>query len=81
MPLFFEILGHVITKTAREGLINEILYTDDLVFMSESLEILREKFLKWKEAFEGKRLKANLYKTKVMVSGLKEEIIKSKVDS
>ena len=55
----------------------ENLYADDLVLMSESTENLREKFLKWKEAFERNRLKKN----KVMVSDSKEEILTSKVDS
>ena len=49
--------------------------------MSESIENLKEKFLKWKEAFENKGLKVNLKKTKVMVSGSKGEALKSKVDS
>ena len=48
--------------------------------MSASIENLKEKFLKWKDAFESKRLKMNLKKTKVMVSGLKDEVLKSKVD-
>ena len=48
--------------------------------MSASIENLKEKFLKWKEAFESKRLKMNLKKTKVMVSGSKGEVLKSKVD-
>ena len=42
---------------------------------------LRAKFLKWKNAFEEKKIKVNLGKTIVMVSGLKEEIFISKVDS
>ena len=32
--------------------------------MSESIENLKEKFLKWKEAFENKGLKVNLKKHK-----------------
>ena len=36
--------------------------------------------MKWKEAFESKGLKVDLKKTKVMVSGSEEEIIRSKVD-
>ena len=59
---------------------NKILYADDLVIMSESIEMLKEKFFKWKEAFESKWLKVNLKKTKVMVSGSKGEILESKVD-
>ena len=45
---------------------NEILYADDLVLMSESIESLKEKFLKWKEAFESNGVKVNLRKTEVM---------------
>ena len=48
--------------------------------MSASIENLKEKFLKWKEAFESKRLKMNLKKTKAMVNGSKDEVLKSKVD-
>ena len=43
-----------------------MLYTDDLVLMSETMKELREKFWKWKEAFESKGLKVNLGKTKVV---------------
>ena len=79
-PLLFAIAADVISENGREGLMNEILYADDLVLMSESIENLKEKFLKWKEAFRSKRLKVNLKKTKAMVSGSKGEVLKSKVD-
>ena len=59
---------------------NEILFADNLVLMSKSIENLKEKFLKWKEAFESKGLKVNFKKTKVMVSGSKGEVLNSKVD-
>ena len=59
----------VISKNAREGLMNEILYADDLVLMSESMENYKKKFLKWKEALESKGLRVNPKKSKVMVSG------------
>ena len=79
LPLRFAIAVDAITKNAREGLLNEIWYADNLVLMSESTKNLREKFLKWKVAFESKGLNINFNKTKVMVSGSKEEISKSKV--
>ena len=72
-PLLFEIAVDVITENAREGLMNEILYVDDLVLMSESIENLKEKF-------ESKGIKINIKKTKVMMSGSKDEVLKSKVD-
>ena len=78
-PLLFAIAMDVISENAKEGLMNEILYADDSVSMSESMENLKEKF-EWKEVFESKGLKVNLKKTKVIVSGSKSEVLKSKVD-
>ena len=46
--------------------------------MSESLENLREKFLKRKEAFENKRLEVNLNNTKMIVNDSKE-ILENKI--
>ena len=54
--LIFAIVGDVVTEHAREGLLNEILYVDDLVLMSESMDDLRERFQKWRSALEGKGL-------------------------
>ena len=79
-PLIFAIVIDVVTENAREGLMTEMLYADDLVLMSETLEGMREKFWKWKMAFESKGLKVNLGKTKMMVSGAEEEVSVSKVD-
>ena len=54
-PLLFAIAVDVISENARKlGLVNEILYSNGLVLMSESIENLTEKFFKWKEAFESK---------------------------
>ena len=60
---------------------SEMLYADDLVLMSETMEGLREKFRKWKEAFESKGLKVNLGKRKVVVSGAEGKVSVSKVDT
>ena len=40
-PLIFAIVVDVVTEHATEGLLNEVLYADYLVLMSESLEDLR----------------------------------------
>ena len=50
--------------------------------MCERIDGLRNKFFKWKEAFESKDLKVNLGKTKVMVSGgiTKDDMSKINVD-
>ena len=65
-----------------EGALNELLYADDLVQMSETIKGLRNRFLKWKKAFENKGLKVNLGKTTVMVRGgiTKDSLSNSKVD-
>ena len=80
-PLIFAIVSDVVTDHAREGLLNEILYANDLVLMSESLDDLRERFKRWRSALEDKGLKVNVGKTKMMVSGTEEEIVLSKIES
>ena len=49
-PLVFAIVVDVVTESVRSGLMSKMLYADDLVLMSETMEGLREKFWKWKEA-------------------------------
>ena len=51
-----------------KGATSDLLNADGLVLMSEKIKGLRNKFLKWKEAFESKDLKVNHEKSKVMVS-------------
>ena len=78
----FAVMIDVVTSLAREGVLSELLHADDLVLMSETIEGLRNKFIKWKEALESKGLNANLEKTKVMVSNsiTKDVWSKSKFD-
>ena len=64
-PLVFAIVVDVVTESERSGSMNEMLYADDLVLMSETMEGLREKYWKWKEGFKSKGLQVNLGKTKV----------------
>ena len=59
----------------------QILYADDLVLMGETMEELKENFDEWREAFESKEMRVNLGKTKLMVSGMEEEALDSKIDS
>ena len=79
LPLLFAIAVGAISENAREGLMNEILYVNGLVLKNENIENFKEKFLKWNEPFESKGLKVNLKKTKVIVSGSKCEVLKSRV--
>ena len=52
----------VITENARKGVVNELLYADDLVIMSEDMEDLKERFWNWKNALESIGLKVNTRK-------------------
>ena len=63
-------------------MLNELQYADDLVLISETIEGLWNKFLKWKEAFESKGLKVNPGQTKVLVNGgfTKDGLPERKVD-
>ena len=51
-PFLFALVAAVVTEFTGEGAISELLYADDLVLMSETIHGLRDKFLKWKEAYE-----------------------------
>ena len=55
-------------KTARINFDN-LRYTDNITFMSESEEELKSLFLKVKEEREKAGLKLNIQKTKIMASG------------
>ena len=80
--LLFTVVVDVVTEFAREDALSELLCADDLVLISETIEGLRNKLLKWKKAIESKGLKVSLGKTKVMVSGgiTQDGLSKSKVD-
>ena len=69
-PLLFAIVVIVVTNEIKEGMLQEILYADDIVLIEESMEELQETFYGWKIALESKGLKVNQMKTKVMVSKL-----------
>ena len=72
----------VVTECSKEGGLSELLCAGDLVLVSESIEGLMNKFLKWREAFHSKGLKVNIGKSKVVVSGgiTRDSLSKSIVD-
>ena len=74
--LFMDIL----TENLRDGSSMELLYLDDPVFCGESLNEVMDNYGRWKNAMEGKGLKVNVDKTKVMklLFGKKNSV--SKVD-
>ena len=50
-------------------MLSEMLYADDLVLMSQTIEGFSYEFIKLNEVLESKRMKVNIAKTNVMVSG------------
>ena len=81
-PFLFALVIDAVTEFARDGALSELLCADDLVLMSETIKVLWDKILRWKEAFERKGLKLTFEKTKVIVSsGITQDCLsKSKVD-
>ena len=79
-PLLFAIVVDVITENARRGVVNELLYADDLVIMSKDMKDLKERFWNWKDALESKDLKVNTRKSKLMVNRSEGKLYKSKID-
>ena len=51
--LLFVIVLEALSREFRAGLLMELLYADDLVLMAETLELLKERIVKWKNGMEG----------------------------
>ncbi len=65
-PLLFIIVLEALSREFREGLPMELLYADDLILLADTMEELIEKLKSWRTEMEGKGLRVNLGKTKVM---------------
>ena len=70
------IVVDVVTNKIKEGMLQEIMYADDIVLTAESMAEPQETFHGWKSALESKGLKVNLMKTKVMVSKIWQVTVK-----
>ena len=46
-PCLLAVVVNVVKEFAREGVLSELLYADDLVMMSDTTEGLRNEFVKW----------------------------------
>ena len=79
-PFLFSIVPDVLSKDGKKGALYELLYADYLVLMAETMEELEAQFIRWKAAFEGKGLKVNLGKTKVMESSGSGVVVLAKID-
>lgn len=73
-PLLFNIVIEEATRECRTEVPWEMLYADDLVLTARSKKEVVDKFIEWKGALEKRGLKVNIAKTKILVTGKKEEV-------
>ena len=66
-PLLFSAVMDVISSEKRSGLPSDLLYTDDLVLMTPTMEQLSRHVSEWRTSLLDKGLKVNVGKYKVMV--------------
>merc|ERR1712081_76424 len=67
-PLLFIMVLEALSIEFRTGCPWELLYADDFALIAENLEELTVKLKNWKGGMEGKGLRVNMGKTKVLVS-------------
>ena len=67
-PLLFIIVLEALSQELRTGSPWELLYADDLVIITETIEELSQKLDAWKVNLEKKGLRVNMKKTKTMFS-------------
>ena len=75
-PPLFAIVIDVVTNEIKEGMLQEMLYVDDIVLIAESVAELQENVHGWKSALEINGLRVNLMKTKVMMSNIGQVTVK-----
>ena len=68
-PLLFILVLEALSRKLRTSVLCELLYVDDLVLLSESLDDCTSKFKKWKLEIEIKGLRVSSKKTKFMLLG------------
>ena len=66
-PLLFILVLEALSRELRSGVLWELLYADDLVLISKSLDDCISKFEKWKLEIESKELRMNSKKTKKLL--------------
>ena len=79
-PLLFIMVMNVLTEDVRDGSLMELLYADDLVLCGKSLNEVMGKYGRWKNAVEGKDMRANVDKRKGIQSSFGKKSSVSKVD-
>ena len=75
-PLLFILVLEALSREFRGGAPWELLYADDLVVISDTMEGCVEKLKAWKNGMEQKGLRVNMAKTKFLVSGTGLDVLK-----
>ena len=75
-PLLFTLVLEALSREFRTGVPWELLYADDLVVFSDSLEECIAKLKAWKAGMERKGLRVNMKKTKLLISGPGLDLLK-----
>jgi len=71
--LLFVIVMEAISREFRVVLPWELLYADDLVVVAKTEEDLIKRLNEWKDNMENRGTKANMNKTKVVISGERQK--------
>jgi len=75
-PSLFVIVMEALSREFRVALPWELLFTDDLVVMSETEDYLVKRLNAWKDNVENRGMRANMNKTKVMISGERQKAVR-----
>ena len=75
--LLFIIVLEALSREFRSGVPWEDLYADDLVIIAELLVEFVRRLLTWKEAMEKKGMRVNAGKTKIMICGMRLDLLQS----
>ena len=76
-PLLFIIMLKVLSREFRAGVPWKDIYADELVIIADSMEECVRRLLTWNESMERKGLRVNTGKTKIMICGLRLDLLQS----
>ena len=73
------IVKETFSREFRVALLWELMYADDLVVIAETEDDLIKRLNEWKENVGNRGMRVNMNKTKVMISGKRQKVIKKAV--
>ena len=76
-PLLFIIVLEALSREFHSGVPWEDLYAHDLFIIAESLQECVKRLSTWKKALEGKELRVNAGKTKIMIAATGLDLLQS----